>query len=434
MKTAVQAVAAALILLCGPAAALEADPLRSADQRALELQAARLLAHPDIQAARRRAADLWRREMQPPLSAELAPRFEQVMDEMTMAALLNIANRDTRNPRIHLTQILEHEVDATRVASSRYAIDNPDTLYRTIPIDGTSRYVLEGRRPAHPPVVNEFSLLTRELSTIANLSGPDLEVAADGRFTLTIGPEPAAGRRNHIQTTQDAFELLVRDTLGDWSVERPNALSVRREGAAGPPAPRPDAAVVRDVVAAMEPYVRDEMRFIGLSLKEPPNSFRQPYFSRDNGMLATQAYSLGRFVLADDEALVITVQAGGAPYVTVPINNMLGTSNDPAGHLASLNNRQAAPNLDGSFTVVATLRDPGLYNWLDPEGLHEGLISVRWAGFPTGIEPRPAIAGRLVKLKDLEAALPAGMRRVSADERRDQLARRARDYAGRSRE
>ena len=47
--------------------------------------------------------------------------------------------------------------------------------------------------------------------------------------------------------------------------------------------------------------------------------------------------------------------------------------------------------------------DPGVANWLDTEGRHEALLTLRWF-WPQGDPPSPV--ARVVKLADIRAALP----------------------------
>jgi hypothetical protein len=47
----------------------------------------------------------------------------------------------------------------------------------------------------------------------------------------------------------------------------------------------------------------------------------------------------------------------------------------------SLNNRQARPNKDGTYTYVIAARDPGVHNSLSTGGLHEGQVLIRWQAF-----------------------------------------------------
>lgn len=95
----------------------------------------------------------------------------------------------------------------------------------------------------------------------------------------------------------------------------------------------------------------------------------------------------------------------------------------------SLNKAQSAPDAEGNYTFVVSLRDPGIHNWVDPTDLHEGIITARWAEFPNGRpDGRVALEARLVKFADLERELPAGTVRVTPEQRAAQLKKRAEGY------
>ncbi|WP_165037443.1 hypothetical protein [Rhodococcus sp. 14C212] len=96
---------------------------------------------------------------------------------------------------------------------------------------------------------------------------------------------------------------------------------------------------------------------------------------------------------------------------------------------SSLNATQAKPNADGTYTFVISGHDPGVYNWLDPNGHDSGMIAVRWQSL-TG---RPAVdealrSSSVVRLGALSASLPAGTAVVDAGERRAQQTQRAADF------
>jgi hypothetical protein len=80
---------------------------------------------------------------------------------------------------------------------------------------------------------------------------------------------------------------------------------------------------------------------------------------------------------------------------------------------------QADPSPDGVFRIVLSLQDPGVHNWLDTMGLHQGVVILRFAGAQSPVAP----TARLVKLADVERELPDA-RRVGSDERRAQIAQR----------
>jgi hypothetical protein len=88
---------------------------------------------------------------------------------------------------------------------------------------------------------------------------------------------------------------------------------------------------------------------------------------------------------------------------------------------------------------VISLSDPGVYNWLDTAGLHEGTFMVRWQGLPTsssstnspGTTTVPSITVQVVQLFQLVSVLPSETRYATPEERTEQLAERAAGYAQR---
>ncbi len=166
----------------------------------------------------------------------------------------------------------------------------------------------------------------------------------------------------------------------------------------------------------------------------PVNVLPQPGKPGDKaGFLVTQRNAIGHFRLNADEALVATINLGGAAYATVPVTNVWGVTPSYWSHQSSLNSRQANPNPDGTFTVVLSAWDPGVYNWVDTSGLDEGFVMLRWQGLPkqASAAGEPGVQSRVVKRGALETALPPGMRRVTGVERKAQLTARANGFARR---
>ena len=114
------------------------------------------------------------------------------------------------------------------------------------------------------------------------------------------------------------------------------------------------------------------------------------------------------------------------------MTNIWGTTNDVVHRTGSLNKAQSLPDRDGTYTYVVSAVDPGVHNWVDTCGTHEGILTLRWAEFPNG---RPGLDlradSRLVPQGQLRAHLPPETRFVSGAERAQQLARRAESYAWR---
>jgi len=118
-----------------------------------------------------------------------------------------------------------------------------------------------------------------------------------------------------------------------------------------------------------------------------------------------------------------------ADYLSVQLANAWLGSLDYIRHTASLNLAQTVRNADETVTLVIAARDPGVANWLDTTGLHEGSMFVRWQKLaaPLGPEVRGVREVRLVKLAELGPSLP----RISPETRQAQLAERAAAYGRR---
>jgi hypothetical protein len=264
------------------------------------------------------------------------------------------------------------------------------------------------------------------------LSGHELALGPDRDFEISVDSSPANGRRNHIQSSPAAREFYIRDVIHDWARDRANLLSIERVAGSLPRPPLSDDEQVARTAGYMRRYADNTMRWNQQALGRPVNSFSFTIDRDTDGALRNQIYIMGRFELADDEALVLDVDLGGARYFIAPITNIWGTTNEIVHRNGCLNTAQSRPNPDGSYTFVVSLADPGVHNWLDPDELHEGLITLRWAEFEGG---RPSaqlgVRSRIVKLADLAGALPKGTAYVTPDERRRQLSERAASYAWR---
>ncbi len=214
--------------------------------------------------------------------------------------------------------------------------------------------------------------------------------------------------------------------MGDW-MQTPHALRVERLG----PTPRPPltmdeladraSRVMHDGVAAMYYWQN-------LVLNQPEGTFKPPQLTGPSGGLLTQMSSAGWVKLADDEAFVVTCDAVDASYFSHVLYDIWGRSLEYRDHFTSLNNAQMAPDEDGRFTFVVSASDPGVHNWLETLGLHELHTSFRWQGITPENVKAPEITTRKVKLRKLETALPAGIRRVTPRDRAVQRVDRQRGY------
>ena len=140
--------------------------------------------------------------------------------------------------------------------------------------------------------------------------------------------------------------------------------------------------------------------------------------------LANQLQSNGYFQLNDDEALVLTIEPGNAGFFTVPVYNDWTITDDYWNEQTSLNNDQAVANPDGTYTMVVSLADPAVANWISTGGLNQGIISMRFQNLDPDSMDAPGVQSVVVKLEDLDDHLPAGTVYVTPAERAVQLAQR----------
>jgi hypothetical protein len=160
----------------------------------------------------------------------------------------------------------------------------------------------------------------------------------------------------------------------------------------------------------------------------PANALRTP---RIRGVGRGMS-SGGHFAITDDEALVLTLDALGARSMGVQLTDPWGVAYEYVHRSSSLNNAQAEANADGTYTFVIAVRDPGVHNWLDPQGYGAGMMAVRWQSLPGDPTPERAIRDvRLVKLGELAGNLPPETHYLSAEERAQQRLARIADYSRR---
>lgn len=367
-----------------------------------------------------------------PVSDEAGARLANAIDELVGGAIAEAVNGNPARPRVYWLGAESHSAFGLDVPGTRWAYDNPDNVYRTIPIDPEGAYVVHGRRQGNGPADMSFSLIddTVTQSTLAYLDGKTLRIDPEGYYDITIDPDPADGRPNHVQNTAGAVQLFIRSNLGDWASEEHDELSVERLDLESDSA---DELSDDDIVAQVSSFLLKGAPVYGLGLLgfktmvTPVNTFPAPSSTQTPGALITQANSIGHFRIADDEALVITFDPGGADYWIVPVTDpwMLGI--DPGGHQSSLNRSQAVADADGRYTFVVAKNDPGVHNWLDTVGLNEGTMMARWQRLPED-GGNPAITAQLVEFDDLPALLPADTVYVTEIERCQALAERQAAY------
>lgn len=411
-----------------------ANPVANEDQRELEDLAMRVFERPDVRAARKRALGLWLAVTDHDAPPEARALAEDAIDEYCFNYTLKAANSDANHPKVLRLLVQSGEWFGRAIRGSRLGGDNPDNCYRVIPIEHGAQYEIEGHACAESASDVTWTLVGNNSTskTLASLEHRNVVADAQGRFTITVDAEHAGSRNNHLQSQRGVKWLFVRDSMGDWARQTPNALRVRRITPPGA-APLSETEVAQRAIDIMIEDVPITFWFTRLNFAMPPNTLTTPQSTGKVGGLISQWTSIARIVLADDEAYVVTANAADAKYRHFVVNDWWYRSIDPWHRQSSLNNAAMTPDADGQYTYVVALRDPGVHNWIDTGGLHQTYAIHKWQGLPADMSPDrvPQIHGRLVKLDELRRILPADTRWMTAAERRQQLAERANAFARR---
>ncbi|MDH6245891.1 hypothetical protein [Mycobacterium sp. OTB74] len=402
------------------------NPVATESQHEQELAALELMEHPTVRAAYRSVADTWLSRAK--ASDAMRTVFDQAFAEVMFSAAVWSSNQDKLRPKVSCITRLAHPVAGRSIPGSRWGIDNPDTVYRVIPISGDEGYEIRGRVGANRMTENYFTLWDANMGTVAVLNGRTMEVESDGTFTISVDSDPAGGRPNHVQSTPEAHEFYIRDVLLNWERDDPNHLTVRRLGSA-PSSPARTLDEQAEATAAMMAHFADFTGKLSHGVyKMAPNNFNLAWSADRVGAMRNQVYVMGRFDLAPGEAFVVDVSDGGAEYFTVPLSNIWGTTLELVDRTGSLNKAQSTPNDDGTYTYVISPTDPGVANWIDSDGLMEGILTLRMAEFGAdGPTEDLGARGRVVKLDNLETDAPA-LHRVSEKDRATQIADRRAAY------
>jgi hypothetical protein len=312
----------------------------------------------------------------------------------------------------------------------RWGLDCPDCLYLYAGVHGEAAYRIYGNRGSARHIdiqVNHGHFAEGDISkwgTISSASGLELRTEPDGSFELLLGGEQREG--NWLPLAANASFVLIRQYFYDWEREQPAEIYIERVNS-GPSTPlRTDQIAARLSLLSMwiekSGTLWEQMSKNALGL--PPNTLTV-FRSQDSDAragLRGQAYGIGNFRCAPDEAVIVEFAPPPCQYWSIGLANWYWESLDFADRQTSLNGHQAALDADGVFRAVIAHEDPGLANWLDTAGHTQGTLAARFLLASDVPEPRT----RVVTLADVQAELPESTPRIDAAARAEALDRRRR--------
>ena len=119
-----------------------------------------------------------------------------------------------------------------------------------------------------------------------------------------------------------------------------------------------------------------------------PNEFPVPQEPGDIALSAADAhYSLARWLLGPEEALVITGRWPKCRFASVCAWNRFQQTLDYVNRPVSRNRATTTLEADGSFRMIVAHADPGIPNWIDTEGRASGTLFFRFFLAEGDIDP-----------------------------------------------
>lgn len=288
---------------------------------------------------------------------------------------------------------------------SRQGLDNPDAIYFNAYLDEGGTYQVTGTRGTTSDL--SFQLMDGSYSatgaptTLAAFDDRELDIAADGSFSWTFGPEPGLKKGSC---------LIIREVYSDWVDERRGTIRIQRLDTAGTPrVPLTSEGVQKrfDVAAkALTSRIRTWFEFPKwYTYTQPVNTLTAP--AQTPGGLASQYSSLGHYELDDDQAMVVTVPVcEEAAYQAIQLGSKWYVSTDYEHRQSSLTAAQSQADPDGKFRYVISTRDPGIANWLDTTGHRTGVMMMRWQHISRELSAGDGPSVELVSFDDLPRHLP----------------------------
>ena len=361
--------------------------------------------------------------------------------------------------------------------------ENPDAMYLKAPIDGEGYYKVtaqmanprewwDSSRVAGPkaPRLVTFQIITdvpgrtgklAEMAlcnsqTLDFITSLEMSLASDGTLELLIGPKRPEGYQGNFLVTRKVMNcpvtgqntervarwLSVREIFSDWEQELPLDMDIVRLESRGMSRPPLDAAFMANALETIGREVTNQIRFWNLLQEQalevrrdvngdgrrnmPVNGINPPAppFTAGGVAGARQFYAGGLFELEQDEALVIKVTAPVEPhYLGFQLNNFWFEGPDQQNNVSSLTGYQLPVASDGARYFIIAQQDPGVQGWMATTGYSSGSTSMRFV-FREDPEAAdmPSAEAFHIKLDELFTVISADTPKVSAEQRREQIA------------
>lgn len=322
---------------------------------------------------------------------------------------------------------------------SKSGMDNPDNEYKMALIDGQHDHLITGqlRSGRHiylQSVYGQPGVGDAGPGRFAGtLSGDNITFDAEGRFIIHVSQNAPNDGGNWLKTDAGVETILLRYSSPNWAVEpQSDWINIEKtcrdcSSQIEPWSPEKTTTLLNDISASLHDRT---MSWVSIANRiwtfMPTNAIGKPRLT-PNG-LTGQYSAFGKFDLEGDEALIVAVPTAEADYQGIQLGNRWFHSLEYAHRQSSLTVSQAKANPDGIIHFVISKQDPGVWNWLDTDGLNSGLIFLRWQGAKA--MPETKMDSKVINVSDIKTELPSAVY-VTSKQRQEQLTLRAKAIARR---
>ena len=365
----------------------------------------------------------------------------------------------------------------------KWTAENPDTMYLKAPLDDIGYYKVtalaadtrewrdssRGLKAPKAPRMVTFQTITDvpgasgELAEMANCKSQTLAFlnaltlqVEDNAFEILLGPSRPEGFTGNFLPTRRSMTcaatgvtevrgarwLSVREIFSDWEYERPLDLDIVRLDKVGATKPPITPEFMAAKLSAMGAELPNQVRFWNLLQQYPlemwsdsngdgkrnlpVNGVNPPAvpFTAAGVAGARQYYASGIYDLQDDQALVVKVTSIVEPhYIGMQLGTPWFEGPDQQNHVSSLSGHQLPVADDGSRYYIIAKTDPGFEGWVSTTGYAYGQHALRFIFKEDPAADRmPTAEAFLISIDQLSTLLPESVPRITAEQRREEVA------------
>jgi hypothetical protein len=251
---------------------------------------------------------------------------------------------------------------------------NADNVYRYAHIDDQGTYRLRGQMKSCEEFLMAFrvgNLHQKESGTLGEATATLLGINSGDEVDLLLSPSGEGG----IAIPPGTRMLSIREYYFDWRpLEGATLILERVDGS-------PSSNGIVEALGAAGEQINRSITFWADYMRDArargvDNSFIPP--RHEPRGLQTMLYSFCFWSLEPDQALIVTFPEPQARMWSLQLYQLGWFEALDFGLQTSLNQKQMTV-VDGMVTAVLSAKDPGVANWLDTDGRHDGLLTFRGA-------------------------------------------------------